>query len=121
MSLPNLQYIQTIEVHSDMVELYQQFIMKLISAQKAMKLEKSWIVYENPFLESEKTRQFIFVRPLENWSEMDQISKEDSLSSILKEIYGETEAMQLLTIAQRSVKQTTTSVLSKLEHLSYNP
>ncbi|MHA2032835.1 MAG: hypothetical protein ACW99Q_25995 [Candidatus Kariarchaeaceae archaeon] len=120
MSLPSFQYIQTVEVHSDMVELYQQFIIKLISAQKAMKLEKSWVVYENPFSENEKTRQFIFVRPLNNWSEMDEISKEDSLSSILKEIYGENEAIQLLTVAQRSIKQTTTSVLSKIPNLSYN-
>jgi hypothetical protein len=51
---------------------------------------------------------------------MDEISKEDSLSSILKEIYGENEAIQLLTVAQRSIKQTTTSVLSKIPNLSYN-
>lgn len=120
MNLPNLQYIQTVEVYADLVELYQQFIMKLISAQKAMKLEKSWIVYENPFAVTEKTREFIFIRPLDNWSEMDAISKEESLSSILKEIYGEQEAMQLLTVAQRAIKQTTTSVLSKVPHLSYN-
>ena len=94
MSLPNLQYIQTVEVHSDMVELYQQFIMKLISAQKAMNLDRSWIVYENPFAVSEKTRQFIFIRPLANWSSIDEISKEESLSSILNETYGEAEAIQ---------------------------
>ena len=120
MSLPNLQYIQTVEVHSDMVELYQQFIVKLISAQKAMKLEKSWVVYENPFSADEKSQNFIFVRPLEKWSEMDEISSEESLSTIMKEIYGEQEAMQWLTVAQRAIKQTTTTVLTKVPHLSYN-
>lgn len=120
MSLPNLQYIQTVDVHLDMVELYQQFIVKLISAQKAMKLEKSWIVYENPFPTNEKIQQFTFIRPLNNWSEMDEISNEDSLSTILKEIYGEQEAIQWLTVAQRAIKQTVTSVLTKVPHLSYN-
>ncbi len=120
MSLPNLQYIQTVEVHSDMAELYQQFIVKLISAQKAMKIEKSWIVYENPFSTNEKTQHFTFVRPMEKWSEMDEISNEDSLSTILKEIYGEQEAMQWLTVAQRAIKQTVTTVLTKVPHLSYN-
>ncbi|MCH8908550.1 MAG: hypothetical protein IH840_15800 [Candidatus Heimdallarchaeota archaeon] len=118
MSLPNLQYIQTVEVYSDMAEVYQQFLRKMISAHKASGIKNKWTVYENTMGIVRTTREFIFIRALDNWAQLDEIAKEDPLTKIMLDIYGETDSLQWMKVAQKSVKKITTSVISRNADLS---
>lgn len=112
--LPKLQYIQTIEVHSNMAELYQQFLLKLTSAYKELGLDQSWSVYEDVFKPQRTTRSYIFIRPMTGWSDLDNISEEDGIAKIMAKAYGENEAMQWMKIVQQSVKEIKTTVYSKM-------
>ncbi|MHA2252006.1 MAG: hypothetical protein ACXAD7_16705 [Candidatus Kariarchaeaceae archaeon] len=118
MALPNLQYIQKVEVHGELAEVYQQFLRKLISAHKTLRIKKNWIVYENSFSSIRKTREFIFIRGLKAWAEIDEISKEDPLTKIMVDVYGENDALKWMKVVQQAVKKITTLVYSKIPELS---
>ncbi len=118
MTLPKLQYVQFVEVHGEMAEVYQQFLRKLISAYKSMNFSKKWVVYENSFCIVEDSREFIFIRELDAWSDLDGISKEDPLTKIMADVYGESDALQWMEIVRRAVKKISTCVYSKIPELS---
>ena len=120
MELPKLLYMQKVKVYIPMVEIYQQFIRKLISASKALKIQKSWTVYEEPFSKVKETQTFVFIRSLESWQELDLLADEEPLSQIFRDIYGEKDAFEWLTIAQKAVKSTKTQIMSTIPSLSYN-
>ena len=98
-----------------MAELYHQFLLKLVDAHKKIGLEKPWSVYENVFGKVKGHREFIFIRELSNWSELDNISKEDPISKIMADAFGENEAMQWMSIVQKAVATIETNVLSKFD------
>lgn len=120
MELPNLQYIQIVEVHSEMAEVYQQFLRKLITAHKTQKIAKKWTVYENSFVTIRNSREFIFIRGLESWSDFDIISKENPITKIMADVYGENDALHWMKIVQSAVKKITTFVYSKIADLTLN-
>ena len=43
------QYIQRVKIHLPMVEMYQQFLLKLGKAYDDQGIEKPWKLYEEPF------------------------------------------------------------------------
>lgn len=118
MTLPDLLYIQKILVHENFLESYQQFLRKLIAAHKNQNINKNWVVYEKPFGTVSNHREFIFIRSLNSWSDLDIISKEESMSQILSNAFGETEALQWLKIAQTSIMKITTEIYSKMKEIS---
>lgn len=118
MVLPKLQYIQKFEVHESLMDYYQEFIIKLVAAHKKLGIQKSWTVYENTFKPILDTREFIFVRELESWSDIDKLSNEEPMPKILIDAYGEKEGIQLLQIGKKSIKKITTEVISKIDNWS---
>ena len=118
MTSSKLLYIQKVVVHLPMVELYQQFLDKLVVAQKKNGNEQSWTVYEPTFTTIRNTREFVFIREMDSWAEIDEMEKEDPLAKIIMEYYGDKEGVQWLNIAQKAVKSVSTSVLSKMEQFS---
>jgi len=113
-NLPKLLYLQKVKIHIEMAELYQQFLLRLGKAYEDTGLDKPWSVYENTFGNVSKFREFIFMRHLNGWSDLDEISEEQTLSQILAKAYGENEAMKWMNVVQKSVRSIETQVLSHL-------
>ena len=112
---PKLFYIQNVKVHIEMAELYQQFLLRLGKAYEDIGIDKPWTVYENTFSKVSRHREFIFVRNLSKWSDIDEITEEQALSQILAQAYGENEAMKWMNVVQKAVKSIETQVLSRLQ------
>lgn len=118
MALPKLQYIQRFEVHENLVDYYQEFVMKLVEAHKKQGLTKSWTVYENTFKPIRDTREYIFIRELESWSDIDTLSAEQSLAKILIDAFGEKEGMQILQMGKKTIKKISTEVISRIDMMT---
>ena len=106
--------MQTVKVHNSMVEMYQQFLLKLVKAYENLGIDRPWTVFEKVFGTVKDVRGFIFIRPLDTWAELDNISAEQGLSEIMAKNYSEQEAMQWMNIVQKSVKSIETQVISQL-------
>lgn len=118
MTLPKLLYIQTFQVHENFVHFYQQFVEKLVEAHKKMGNGDLWSVFENNFKKVGSVREFIFMREMDSWSNMDDLSKEAPLAKLLVSAYGEKEGLQYLELGRRAIRSYSTEVLSKLDNLS---
>ena len=101
-----------------MVDLYQQFLDKLVIAQRKNSTDLPYCIYEPTFNTVRNTKEFVFIREMESWSDIDKMEKEDPLAKIIMSHLGEKEGIQWLNIAQKAVKSISTSVLSKMNQFS---
>ena len=115
MTSAKLLYIQTVKVYTEMVELYQQFLLKLTKAYSDLAIDRPWKVYENVFGEVSDFRDFIFIRGLDFWSELDQIATEDGISKIMAKVFGENETIRWMQVVQKAVKSIDTRVISTMD------
>lgn len=118
MASSKLLYMQKVVVHLPMVDLYQQFLNKLVIAQKKNGTEQHWTVYEPTFSTIRNTKEFVFIREMDSWADIDIMEKEDPLAKLMMDHFGEKEGIQWLNVAQKAVKSITTSVLSKMDQFS---